>query len=774
MVAPVITADVPRIATYDASDGQTEFPIPFAYLAESDICVEVWRADALHAAYVGGDGNLACDPPADAALEDGVAGTATIPACEADDVVHVFAMTTPERDVIFANPADVTRENLNREANRRVAVETELRRDLGRALRAPIGEAPDELPSATERALMFLAFDAAGRPTAAAGASGSGTPVSAGWAGRLAGAPDAPKTVTTYGALKALTPSEGRIDGGRYRNVAYATAVAINDGAAGEWIYRAASATPDNGCTVLAANDGVGRYHREFTGDVCARWRGVQGDGADYTDALDDLIDAADDHGVGLFLDFEGIAISEDIVAPVTFRGMRGLGRDLTELRCKRVTHGAGAKLIQHVNPTVPVIYRDLRIDADDAEFSDCYVLWVEGASGHRCERVTIEGQGSYHFLNRNCTDLEWIDCESIATGASIAGFYGDGVSSSRRRVAYCKALGDHDYGVILQFGSGNLIEHCWAEDTGVGFAFSISYASDSKIFGGWSFDSAYEAYHFSDGINCEARGGFALWTTAGGDFGCSLNGGDGGICINCRHVGHVLINSYAAAGAIANNCTDCEIADLLARDCAKRGTAANPTGGHSHSLLTYTDFAGAACVRPTFRDNRIVASGGTISNGYTEVAGGGGTITGARAIHNLFSGTFTRPYGDLQTDTLVWSLNLETWTPTLTASSGSFTTTTAYGEYVREGQVIRIVQVQISITNKGTGASAMLFSLPADCAAVAPGGIGVGRESSLTGHMMSVSFSGAAATVVGYANGDPIQNGASFILSGHYRKAVA
>lgn len=162
MVAPVISADVPRIQTYTASDGQTEFPIAFAYLADSDVRVEVWRGGALVAAYVGGDGDMSCDPAEDAELVEGVAGTATIPACEADDVVHVFAMTTPERDVIYTNPADVTRDNLNREANRRVAVEAELREAAARAIAARHGETGFLLQSVADRASQLAMFAANG------------------------------------------------------------------------------------------------------------------------------------------------------------------------------------------------------------------------------------------------------------------------------------------------------------------------------------------------------------------------------------------------------------------------------------------------------------------------------------------------------------------------------------------------------------------------------------------------------------------------------------
>lgn len=645
---------------------------------------------------------------------------------------------------------------------------------------------------------------ALGTPSSGTLTNATGLPVStglaglgAGWTVQLGKAVAAVLTVTTYTALTALTTATGLIDGAVYRNVAYDSVgilLANGDGANGEWIYDADSSATANGVTVLAMATAPGRMLRQFTGPILDAWAGMKGDGSDQTDKWDALIDACVAHDQPLRMVTEGSFIIEDYLAPLAFRGADGPGKDKLTISIKVQTLPAGAMLIRHGDsdtnagtndyglagaaPTVPIRYSGFTLDVDDAEFADCYAFWIDNATDVKFEDVEVYGRGAIHYVARKCINAIFDHCDSETTGSGeTVGIYGDTVGSARRVARYCKFIGGHSYGVNWQMGDGDLIEHCWAEDIDSGFAFSINYGWNGKIVGGWSWDSSHEAFQFTDSHNCEAVHGFARWTSpAGGDFACSINGTDGSPpgaqpAKNCRHHGHVFFDSWAAAGCIANETEDCEISGLLAVDCARRGTFATPSGGHSIALSCYTDIA-ATCKRPVFRDNKIVAENGPISTGYAETAGGSGTIVGARVVHNLFLGQFTALYGDVQTDTLIYSLQTESFTPVVTASSGTFTTVSATMQFKRQGDHIVVILCNVTITDAGTASGAILMTLPTDCSAITPGGAGSGWERSVVGYMVSARFSGGTATLLFYNNTSPIATGYNITFSGIYQKA--
>lgn len=90
-------------------------------------------------------------------------------------------------------------------------------------------------------------------------------------------------------------------------------------------------------------------------------------------------------------------------------------------------------------------------------------------------------------------------------------------------------------------------------------------------------------------------------------------------------------------------------------------------------------------------------------------------------------------------------------WTPAISAGVGTITSTTInYAKYIQLGKTV-IAQVDITITNAGTGAGAFLFGLP--IAAIAGAGLGLtafGREVAVNGKVLGgSSFS---ATTIGLA----------------------
>jgi hypothetical protein len=88
---------------------------------------------------------------------------------------------------------------------------------------------------------------------------------------------------------------------------------------------------------------------------------------------------------------------------------------------------------------------------------------------------------------------------------------------------------------------------------------------------------------------------------------------------------------------------------------------------------------------------------------------------------------------------------SLKAWisyTPTFTAQTGAiFALTVNHCVYQRYGKTV-MVNLSFTITNNGTAAGALRFTLPFIAERVS-GGIGFGRETAITGNMLQVSLQG-------------------------------
>lgn len=78
-------------------------------------------------------------------------------------------------------------------------------------------------------------------------------------------------------------------------------------------------------------------------------------------------------------------------------------------------------------------------------------------------------------------------------------------------------------------------------------------------------------------------------------------------------------------------------------------------------------------------------------------------------------------------------------WTPTITAQSGSLTSTTiTTARYVQLGKIV-VIQFYFTITNGGTGGGSIFFTLPSGKTAKNNFQCGAGRELNATGKMIQI-----------------------------------
>jgi|SRR5581483_1407597 len=117
----------------------------------------------------------------------------------------------------------------------------------------------------------------------------------------------------------------------------------------------------------------------------------------------------------------------------------------------------------------------------------------------------------------------------------------------------------------------------------------------------------------------------------------------------------------------------------------------------------------------------------------------------------------------------LAEDLGVSSWTsytPTLTAGTGSFTSASAAGKYIQVGKTVSI-RIVVTITTNGTAASSVNVTLP-----IAPNGWAVftGKEGLVNGKAFGGSTNGSASLqLTNYDNTYPGASGAALVLEGVY-----
>jgi hypothetical protein len=152
-----------------------------------------------------------------------------------------------------------------------------------------------------------------------------------------------------------------------------------------------------------------------------------------------------------------------------------------------------------------------------------------------------------------------------------------------------------------------------------------------------------------------------------------------------------------------------------------------------------------------------------TTNNGWTTPDDTSLVKDGASAIRTLGSAI----------DTTIGNYNRAwtSWTPTITAGSGTITSTTInYAKYIQIGKLV-FLKFNITITNNGTGASDVKMSLPVT-AISGDLSVGAGRNIS-NGNMLQVRTTTTTELSINkYDNTYPVATGQGLVGSVVYEAA--
>jgi hypothetical protein len=134
-----------------------------------------------------------------------------------------------------------------------------------------------------------------------------------------------------------------------------------------------------------------------------------------------------------------------------------------------------------------------------------------------------------------------------------------------------------------------------------------------------------------------------------------------------------------------------------------------------------------------------------------SDAAGFSITASASLVVDGATSGTFLMPF-DANIQIIATSISTfkittiyaaGTWTPTITAGTGAFTTTTVNScRYKKCGAKVLAI-IDITLTAVGTGAGAVIVTLPFAPADTAP--TGVGSESAVVGFAMVGVIAGSS-----------------------------
>lgn len=175
-----------------------------------------------------------------------------------------------------------------------------------------------------------------------------------------------------------------------------------------------------------------------------------------------------------------------------------------------------------------------------------------------------------------------------------------------------------------------------------------------------------------------------------------------------------------------------------------------------------------------SFGPRMMVGTGGPA--GISAPVGSTWRQTDANSTYGSLTGLLWNKVGTGTTEGTDWLVDFEgrwvSWSPTITAGAGSYTTTSYTAKYTRQGKTIHL-NIVILLTTIGTGSGACVFTLPATARSTPPHPVGSGRADALSGKMLQSKLTSTTqAAILTYDNAGFTSSGEALNLSLTYELA--
>lgn len=422
--------------------------------------------------------------------------------------------------------------------------------------------------------------------------------------------------------------------------------------------------------------------------------------------------------------------------------GMRWIGEGVTQTTLK-LKSGTNAGLVTSATTNIDDVYiAHMRFDGNSAGNTSGDTLVVKGCRTAFVDITVVNSAGNGIVTDWNVANsFRLTGCEGFFSHITIDSAQQTGWSHSGPSDSHFESViiidpgiktNNSFYGMYLAPGSGNgrfINLHSWIRSTTTNAAISGVYVgSAGNTFTDCHFEGGQVALSIAGGANSfESCHYYAPRSTAAVNITGSSNIltgvlGDVAFSGNPNYVGILLSSS--------NNMID--VVDV----------------GCINGCIDFTLDAGLNNVRVVGNRSTGIAYGGIPAS----------TDTVNIAIGGAGGGTF------FQLLPVTWT----TFVPAVSTSNGTLTSFSVAGRYRLLGKVVEL-EVTITITNNGTGATALNFALPI---AAGPGKyVLVGREDGVSGKMTQGRIlAGATACNVFFYDGTyPGATGAVVTINGSY-----
>ena len=332
------------------------------------------------------------------------------------------------------------------------------------------------------------------------------------------------------------------------------------------------------------------------------------------------------------------------------------------------------------------------------------------------------------------------------------------------------------DYGIYSNYGIGNNFNRCSVEQTALyhciqdnhgfqnkitngnfraAFIFGISLynASETIVSGNTCSETTREAINLENTNDCIVSNNLCSWTAGSQDFGISLYGPAPSENSNFNSItGNRIIGAGKSGIALAEQCQF----NIISNNTITNINTLNET--NAAGILMY----GAGSGNNTITGNTVWSDNGKLYYGINASGGFASILTNnflndyiTEAIHNV-DGSAS------QLNTTGYT----TYTPVVTAGSGSITSYTATGNYYQLGYLV-FFQATITITNNGSGATSLNVTIPSTTAIT---GTITGRNTT-SGYSLQGIISGTTVSVFTSTNAYPAATGSTIYISGFYQR---